>query len=124
MTTTTIRDHEAVNILTDAFEVDADLGWECYNHLPWEDGLQQQRVNQTLIERGILYGCPHNCCSALSNMPFECNCIDDQPDIDDGYDEDYCDGCNQPSYACTCAELASLRRHQADPNTRGSYWVA
>ena len=40
-------------------------------------------------------------------------------------DEDICPGiCGQPAYACTCAETESFRRHQSDPATAGSWWVA
>lgn len=40
-------------------------------------------------------------------------------------DEDECpNGCGQPTSQCSCAELASLRRHNADPATRGSHWMA
>lgn len=55
----------------------------------------------------------------------DCICYDqDDSTIDDGED-DTCEGiCGQPSYACTCAELASYRAFQADPATRGSYWTA
>ncbi|HTE57781.1 MAG TPA: hypothetical protein VK694_03470 [Verrucomicrobiae bacterium] len=64
----------------------------------------------------------------------EARCGGDRPGLmvddeyDDGYydpDEDICPGiCGQPAYACTCAETASLREHNANPNTRGSTWVA
>lgn len=47
-------------------------------------------------------------------------------DRDDYYeDDDICPGiCGQPAYACTCAETESFRRHQSDPATAGSWWVA
>lgn len=44
-------------------------------------------------------------------------------DLDD--EEEYgCQGCGQSNMGCVCAEIESLRRHNADPNTRGSYWTA
>ncbi len=46
---------------------------------------------------------------------------------DDFYEpeDEICSGiCGQPSYACTCAETESYRAFQADPETRGSFWVA
>jgi hypothetical protein len=50
---------------------------------------------------------------------------DDSGEYDDYGDDNECpDGCGQPAYACTCVELESLRRHNANPATRGSYWVA
>lgn len=59
----------------------------------------------------------------------------DRAEEDAYYDEHYpedkddseeCpDGCGQPAgISCTCAELESLRKHNANPDTRGSYWVA
>ena len=46
------------------------------------------------------------------------------PHFDDREDE--CPGgCGQPDgILCVCAELDSLARHNADPETRGSWWVA
>jgi hypothetical protein len=35
-----------------------------------------------------------------------------------------CSGnCGETVRTCSCAELASLRRHNADPATRGSWWI-
>jgi hypothetical protein len=40
-------------------------------------------------------------------------------------DTDICDGiCGQPANACTCAETEAYRQHEADPDTRGSWFVA
>ena len=52
--------------------------------------------------------------------------FDSEEDVDDyDEDEDICPGiCGQPAYACTCAETESFRRHQSDPATAGSWWVA
>lgn len=125
MTTTTIRDDEAINLFTHTFNDDPDLGWQYWNNTNWQDGHQQRRIITVLIERGVLFGCPDDGCDALSHSAFICDCLEaqsfDEPRDDE---DDFCDGCNQPNYACTCAELASWRRHQADPETRGSYWVA
>ena len=50
---------------------------------------------------------------------------EDEPyDMDDESDNECQDGCGQPDYACTCAELESYRRFQADPATAGSFWTA
>lgn len=44
----------------------------------------------------------------------------DEDDVDD-----ICGGiCGQPANSCTCAETESFIRFQADPDTRGSWWVA
>ncbi len=43
----------------------------------------------------------------------------------DPYREDgTCNGCGEVDVLCVCAELESLRRHNANPATRGSWWVA
>lgn len=51
----------------------------------------------------------------------------DEPELeeDDHHDhEDIC-ACGEPvGIGCVCAELKSLARHNADPATRGSWWVA
>jgi cold shock CspA family protein len=40
-------------------------------------------------------------------------------------DDEICEGiCGQPAYACTCAETEAFREHNANPATRGSYFVA
>ena len=58
---------------------------------------------------------PEECCHDCGYPDSQCTCIDD----------DTCPGiCNQPVYACTCAKTESLRRHNADPATSGSYWTA
>lgn len=65
-----------------------------------------------------------NLCPNCGDEFHSCSC-DDAEDYDPrDDDEDICQGCDQPSYACTCAELASYRRFQADPATRGSWWTA
>lgn len=53
-----------------------------------------------------------------------CACVDDDPVQDDHDEQDYCDGCGNYGNGCVCAEIASLARHNADPATRGSWWVA
>lgn len=38
-------------------------------------------------------------------------------------EEDACGGCGEHGIGCVCAEIESFRQHNADPNTRGSYWT-
>lgn len=64
--------------------------------------------------------CHSKDCETILEDEYDEYCHFHDPD----YQEEYCDGCDQPEACCTCAELESLRRHNADPNTRGSYWVA
>lgn len=64
----------------------------------------------------------HEYCGGCDSYPCECG---SRVNSYSSQDDDECEGgCGQPSYACTCAELASLARHNADPATRGSWWVA
>lgn len=83
----------------------------------------------------VVDGDPHHPCEAeLSVQPDEDDDTDGGDDYDryygeDQYDprdeEDMCDGiCGQPVNLCTCAETEAYRRHQADPNTCGSWFVA
>lgn len=66
-----------------------------------------------------------------------CDCIVLDEDVEDdcrmcGFPVSQCDcqqecsnGCGQPAYACPCAELASLRRHNATPlEERCGPWTA
>lgn len=58
-------------------------------------------------------------CSGCRKAYASCSC-DENDEIDE-----ICDGiCGQPAYACTCAETEAFRRHNADPATRGSWFVA
>lgn len=45
------------------------------------------------------------------------------PSISSGSDEECPGGCGQSERNCTCAETASWKAHNANPATRGSYWV-
>lgn len=64
--------------------------------------------------------CCHEGCKTIVEDKDDLFCRWHDPD----YQEEYCDGCDQPEACCTCAEIESLRRHNANPATRGSYWVA
>lgn len=48
----------------------------------------------------------------------------DDADPRDDEDDECPGGRGQPAGCCTCAELASWNAHQANPDTRGSYWTA
>ncbi|GEM_PF-2417068 len=55
-------------------------------------------------------------CNECEQLKSQCICRTD--------DDDICQGiCGQPAHACTCAETEALRRHNADPETRGSWFV-
>lgn len=58
---------------------------------------------------------PEECCNGCGKPDSQCTCID----------YDTCPGiCGQPNYACTCAETKALHEHNANPETRGSWFVA
>lgn len=88
-------------------------------------------------------GCfePHNGCGkchthdtfCMTCMSDPCRCADmyddeveeDEYQPDDQSAEECPDGCGQPYYACTCAELASLQRYYATPlEQRDGIWTA
>lgn len=63
--------------------------------------------------------CRHADCTSILGEFNDVYCEYHDPD----YQEEYCNGCNQPEACCTCAEIESLRRHNADPATAGSWWT-
>lgn len=114
-----------------------DQTWNEYLHL-----------QDTLDDFCDHYGCwgelgycqTHDVCSDcnkfLHHCRGECQLKEPEPINDDDYEEpesvndgDYEDveicRCGEPvGVLCVCPELASLARHNADPETRGSWWVA
>lgn len=125
----TSADRMVADRLQEAFRGSSEAGWNMVNDAQtWSDGASWFPVRQELIRRGILFACSCGYESGTSTVPFcDCEHFEDyeRPESDDYGDEEECpDGCGQPAYACTCAELESLNRHNAEPATRGSYWTA
>lgn len=66
---------------------------------------------------------PEEDCHYCGHPMSECTCPNfDVYDEEDN--EDNCEGCGNSHLGCICAELESLRAHNADPATRGSFWTA
>lgn len=107
---------------------DAERLQELLDSFCTEDGCYEEAVNWT--GKCIAHDTTCHWCSC-----DPCECIDIDEDVEDdcrecGYPVSRCDcqqecpnGCGQPAYACTCAEIESWHRFQADPATRGSWWT-
>lgn len=93
----------------------------------WEDNLHMQDILNDFCNH---YGCweldglcyVHNVCADCGVPSYHCS---GECQLNDSYDEPETCACGEPvGILCVCAELASLARHNADPDTRGSWWVA
>lgn len=100
-----------------------------------EDYLHMQAILDGFCDH---YGCwgelgycdTHDLCADCGQFIGDCQgrCeIDEQHGYyQDEYDEPELCPCGHPegSILCVCAEMESFARHNADPATRGSWWVA
>jgi len=129
-------DDHVVADATRRFKVSLDSGCDYLSsEAPLDDSAHQLRIERRLVDAGVLYFCPGIGCFMIDTKPVtacsECGYGIEDDEIlvseEDGYgqfdDAGVCDGpCGQTS--CTCAELEALGKHNADPHTRGSWFVA
>jgi hypothetical protein len=114
--------------------VEDDAAWAEYWSIQAQQEADADHLADLLADFCPEYGCYvktyHGDKCLVHDMPCHrcgsdpCACVNDDPVQDDHDEQDYCDGCGNYGNGCVCAELASLARHNADPATRGSWWVA
>jgi len=96
-----------------------DLAWDQFNALLEDDWVAQRGAEEAARHLLVDFEAYH-----LNQEDF-LDDPDDEEDFPEFDNDDICPGnCNQPAYSCSCAETEALRMHNANPETRGSWFVA
>lgn len=113
----------------EAERAEEEASWEAYQAELAREAAEEDEAAWLQHQEWLASRCNYPQCDEEATIDGCCvtHAQPEEPEddfIEDRDDEECPGGCGQPAYACTCAELESLRRHNADPATRGSWWVA